>query len=71
MYCEKTAKEVTSEGAICSDGTFIDGNVVVWCTGAEPQPVTAASDLAISKGYFRVNEYLQSTSHPNVFGGGD
>jgi NADH dehydrogenase FAD-containing subunit len=23
------------------------------------------------KGYFRVNDFLQSTSHPNVFGGGD
>jgi NADH dehydrogenase FAD-containing subunit len=22
-------------------------------------------------GYFRVNDFLQSTSHPNVFGGGD
>jgi hypothetical protein len=25
----------------------------------------------MSKGYFRVNEYMQSTSHPNVFAGGD
>lgn len=25
----------------------------------------------MSKGYFRVNEFMQSTSHPNVFGGGD
>ena len=23
------------------------------------------------KGYFRVNDFLQSTSHPNIFGGGD
>jgi hypothetical protein len=23
------------------------------------------------KGYFQVNEFMQSTSHPNVFGGGD
>lgn len=29
------------------------------------------SDLATLKGYYRVNDYLQSTSHPNVFGGGD
>jgi NADH dehydrogenase FAD-containing subunit len=43
----------------------------VWATGAEPQQVTIDSDLDILKGYFRVNEYLQSTSHPNVFGGGD
>jgi selenide, water dikinase len=29
------------------------------------------SDLDLMKGYFRVNDYLQSTSHPNVFAGGD
>ena len=71
MYNNTTATEVTKEGVICSDGTHIEGNVVVWCTGAEPQPVTENSDLDISKGYFRVNEYLQSTSHSNVFGAGD
>lgn len=29
------------------------------------------SDLELMKGYFRVNNNLQSTSHPNVFAGGD
>jgi selenide,water dikinase len=29
------------------------------------------SDLEILKGYFSVNEFLQSTSHSNIFGGGD
>ena len=33
--------------------------------------MTAESDLALMKGYFRVNKFLQSTSHPNVFAGGD
>jgi selenide, water dikinase len=33
--------------------------------------VTAHSDLEILKGYFRVNDFMQSTSHPNVFAGGD
>jgi NADH dehydrogenase FAD-containing subunit len=33
--------------------------------------VTIESDLDILNGYFRVNDYLQSTSHPNVFAGGD
>ena len=44
---------------------------MVWSTGAEPQPVIEHSDLEMSKGYFRVNEFMQSTSHPNVFAGGD
>ena len=43
----------------------------VWATGAEPQQITIESDLDILNGYFRVNDFLQSTSHPNVFAGGD
>lgn len=46
-------------------------NVAVWATGAEPQQVSVDSDLALLNGYFRVNDNLQSTSHPNVFAGGD
>lgn len=33
--------------------------------------MTVKSNLAILDNYFRVNDFLQSTSHPNVFGGGD
>ena len=43
----------------------------VWATGAEPQKVTFRSDLDIMNGYIKVNEYMQSTSHPHVFAGGD
>lgn len=43
----------------------------MWATGADPHGVTADSDLDILKGFFRVNDQLQSTSHPNIFGGGD
>ena len=45
--------------------------MALWATGAEAQEVTTKTDLDILKGYFRVNDYLQSTSHSNVFGGGD
>ena len=33
--------------------------------------MTGDSTLATLNGYFRVNDFLQSTSHPNVFAGGD
>ena len=33
--------------------------------------MTAKSDLDLLKGYFRVNNFMQSPSHPNVFAGGD
>ena len=64
-------KEITAEGVVLADGTLIPCTVPVWATGAEPQGVSAMSDLDLMKGYFRVNKFLQSTSHPNVFAGGD
>ena len=71
LHYNKEVVEVTPEGVKCNDGTEVEGNVVVWWTGAEPQPVVEESDLDMSKGFFKVNRFLQSTSHPNVFGGGD
>lgn len=64
-------KEVKAGGVVLEDGTEVECTVPVWATGAEPQGVTAESDLEMLKGYFRVNKFLQSTSHPNVFAGGD
>lgn len=53
------------------DGRKLLCNVPIWATGAEPQGVSAESDLDLLKGYFRVNNNLQSTSHSNIFAGGD
>jgi hypothetical protein len=33
-------------------------NVPIWATGADPQKVSAESDLALLNGYFRVNNFL-------------
>lgn len=72
MYRGHRVVEVKEDGVLLNDGTFVEGNVPIWSTGAEPQKVTEWSDLEISKfGFFWVNDCLQSTSHPNVFGGGD
>jgi NADH dehydrogenase FAD-containing subunit len=56
---------------ILADGSEIICDVAVWATGADPHGLTTESDLDILKGLFRVNDQLQSTSHPNVFAGGD
>jgi len=64
-------KEVTTSGVILTDGRVIHCDVPVWATGAEPQGVSSESDLELMKGFFRVNNFLQSTSHPNIFAGGD
>ena len=64
--------EVTEEGVVAKDGRALDANVTVWATGAEPQPVSKISNLdTCPQGYILVNNYLQSTSHENVFAGGD
>lgn len=43
-----------------------------WVTGAGAQPWIGESGLATDEtGFLRVNEFLQSTSHANVFGAGD
>ena len=65
-------KAVTENGVVLTNGDTIEGNVVIWATGADPhEEVTNESDLDLLKGYFKVNTFLQSTSHPNVFVGGD
>ncbi len=64
-------ERIEEDGVLLKDGRKVHCNVPVWATGAEAQKVTVRSNLAILDNYFRVNDYLQSTSHPNVFGGGD
>jgi NADH dehydrogenase FAD-containing subunit len=65
-------KEITDKGVILQDGEMVEGNVAVWATGADPhEDLTNESQLHLLKGYYRVNSFLQSTSHPNVFAGGD
>ena len=68
---EKKVAAIEPEGVTFRDGYHHACTVPIWATGAEAQPVTGDSDLATLDGYFRVNDFLQSTSHPNVFAGGD
>ena len=56
---------------VLEDGREIPCNVAIWATGAEAQQLTIDSDLELLKGFFRVNNNMQSTSHPNVFASGD
>jgi len=63
--------EVLSDHVKLENGNKVGCNVVVWATGADAQVCTAESDLDLLNGYFRVNKFMQSTSHQNVFAGGD
>jgi len=65
-------QKITSDKVFLEDGRELECTVPIWATGAEPQVVTRQSpEVDEMKGYFRVNDFLQSTSHSNIFAGGD
>ncbi|WAA13001.1 NAD(P)/FAD-dependent oxidoreductase [Fervidibacillus halotolerans] len=53
------------------DGTEIVTNTFVWTGGVQGNPLVGQSGLEVNRGRATVNEYLQSTSHPDVFVVGD
>lgn len=71
VIANESVDRIEADCVVFKSGRKEPCNVAVWATGAEAQQVNTDSDLTLMKGYFRVNDYLQSTSHPNVFAGGD
>ncbi|ALS28245.1 pyridine nucleotide-disulfide oxidoreductase [Paenibacillus sp. 32O-W] len=63
--------EVQGNNVILKDGTKIEANTLVWTGGVTGSPVVANSGIETVRGRATVNEYLQSTSHPDVFLAGD
>ena len=49
----------------------IVANTLVWTGGVAPLPLVAESGLAADRGKATINDFLQSTSHPDVFVIGD
>ena len=53
-------------------GEPLQADAVICATQAMPAPWLAASELATdAEGFVAINEFLQSTSHPQVFAAGD
>ncbi len=67
-----SASHVSERGVHLAGGQVVAADVIIAATGAAaaswPQQSALACDQA---GFIVVNEFLQSTSHPNVFGAGD
>ncbi len=61
------------EGAVVTlkDGTTIETNTLVWTGGVQGNTLVANCGVEVNRGRATVNEYLQSTSHPDVFLAGD
>lgn len=53
------------------DGQKITANTFVWTGGVQGNPLVGQSGLEVNRGRATVNEYLQSTSHKDVFVVGD
>lgn len=53
------------------DGQKIIANTFVWTGGVQGNPLVSESGLEVNRGRATVNEYLQSTSHKDVFVVGD
>jgi len=64
--------EVRADGLVSDDGNKAVLDKSIWCTGAAAADWLAETGLEVSeRGFIAVNEYLQSTSHSNVFAVGD
>jgi len=56
---------------LASDG-LLEADAIIWATGASAPSWPTLSGLAVDdRGFIRVDERLQSTSHPCVFAAGD
>lgn len=56
----------------CDTGSVIDGDLIVWATGAAPRPVLDLIDLPKdSAGFLATADTLRSTGDPRVFAVGD
>ncbi|WP_339281975.1 NAD(P)/FAD-dependent oxidoreductase [Paenibacillus sp. FSL H8-0282] len=53
------------------DGRKIIANTFVWTGGVQGNPLIGESGLEVNRGRATVNEFLQSTSHKDVFVAGD
>jgi NADH dehydrogenase len=53
------------------DGRQIVANTFVWTGGVQGNPLVGESGLEVNRGRATVNEFLQSTSHQDVFVAGD
>lgn len=63
--------EVKGNEVILKDGQTLVANTFVWTGGVTGNPVVANCGIEVNRGRATVNEFLQSTSHPEVYLAGD
>ncbi|MBI4144359.1 FAD-dependent oxidoreductase [Candidatus Woesearchaeota archaeon] len=67
---EERVVDRTNDVFITDKGRKIRADLVFWCAGIKPEP-SFYKGTKDEKGYVSVNEFLQTSSYPNMFCGGD
>jgi NADH dehydrogenase FAD-containing subunit len=63
---------IKDKSVALADGSEIESDMVFMAVGVKPSPLFKDSGLTIGQdGGMLVNQYLQSVSYPEIFGGGD
>ncbi len=72
LHCSRQVSAVKADEVITSDGSSYAADVVIWATSASTADWPGQAGLAVdAKGFIRVHETLQSTSHLDIFAAGD
>lgn len=72
LHTQWPVKRVTKNTLHSNKGNTLHADYILWCASAQPATWLENTGLELSaKGFIRINECLQSTSHPNVFAVGD
>ncbi len=72
IYTEHNVIEVKEDALCCENGVQLPIDVVIWVTHASaPQWIKDSGIKTDGDGFIHVNDFLQSTSHPNIFAAGD
>ncbi len=72
VHTGRRVMEALPDALVCTDGSRIPFDALVWATHASPAPWVATSGLATDpSGFIAVTTTLQSTSHPFIFAAGD
>ncbi len=72
LHTDHRIEEVQQNQLIDNRGQKYPADAVLWVTNASAPAWLAKTGLAVdAKGFVAVNDYLQSTSHENIFAAGD
>ena len=72
VHVPRRVVQVESDGVVTDDGARHALDEVIWATEAQAQPWPGDSGLDVDeRGFIRVDDTLQSRSHPGVFASGD